>query len=278
MPDNFLYSSLTEEGYTNMVTAEDLNNIAIDLGYAEYSHFPEEPPQSAVSALNQITQDLTSKGILQIGNCCKVSMSDGVITVADGVCVFENGAKKRLTEAVSFPYIEGGTNYVYLFNNVSGNQIQLICSLEAPTDGNDYVMLAEVKSSTVTDKRYWSISKVGNGVNIMQEHTETFIFKAGYYNSNTNTYTIRYTEKIIDIPYGANFIIFEDRYISTSKPIAIALFEGEEVDLLFDPGYVRYSFLFKKEGSKLHILTHQPGGNKSNSIPDESKTLTFWLA
>ena len=40
------------------VTAQDLNNIAVDLGYADYSHFPETPPQSAVSALNQITADL----------------------------------------------------------------------------------------------------------------------------------------------------------------------------------------------------------------------------
>ncbi|MBQ8587976.1 MAG: hypothetical protein IJ454_01145, partial [Clostridia bacterium] len=219
MSDNFLYSESTEDGYTNVVTAEDLNNIAIDLGLPEYSRFPEEPPQSAVAALNGITQDLTSKGVLQIGSCMNVTIADGVISVADGVCVMESGAKKRLTEAVSFPYIEGGTNYVYLFNNVSGNQIQLICSLEAPTDGTDYVMLAEVKSSSVTDKRYWSISKVGNGVNIMQEHTETFIFKARYYNSNTDTSTIQYTEKIIDIPYGANFIIFEDSYISTSEPI-----------------------------------------------------------
>ena len=113
MPDNFLNSELTENGYTNMVTADDLNNIAVDLGIPDYSRFPEEPPQSAVSALNAITMDLTSKGILQIGSCMNVSVSDNVITVADGVCVMDNGAKKRLTEPVNLPCIEGGTNYVY---------------------------------------------------------------------------------------------------------------------------------------------------------------------
>ena len=58
-----------------LVTANDLNQIAVDLGAADYTHFPETPPQSAVSALNQITSDLTTAGILQIGNQCAVGDS-----------------------------------------------------------------------------------------------------------------------------------------------------------------------------------------------------------
>lgn len=143
------------------VTAEDLNNIAVDLGYADYSHFPEDPPQSAVSALNQITADLTSAGILQIGNKCAVSISDTTIVVQDGVCVFGNGAKKRIEGTLTVDFIEGGTNYVYLFNNVSGNVIQLVNSLTAPTSG-DYVMLAEIDTDkTVRTTRTFSRAKIG---------------------------------------------------------------------------------------------------------------------
>lgn len=65
-----------------LVTANDLNQIAVDLGAADYTHFPETPPQSAVSALNQITSDLTTAGILQIGNQCAVGISENTIVVA----------------------------------------------------------------------------------------------------------------------------------------------------------------------------------------------------
>ena len=156
MSDSFLYGQV--------VTAEELNNIAIDLGYPDYSHFPENPPESAVSALNQITADLTSEGILMTGNRCKVSMSDNTITVQDGVCVFRNGAKKRIDEGevVSIQYIEGGTNYVYFLNNISGNKIELINSLESPKTSDDYVILATIEDKKVIDSRKISTSKVAN--------------------------------------------------------------------------------------------------------------------
>ena len=142
------------------VTASDLNHIAIDLGYPEYSHFPENPPQSAVSALNQITADLTGAGLLMVGNRCKVTISGNTITVQDGVCVFANGAKKRIEESVSLEYIEGDTNYVYLYNDFAGNKIEVINSLTKPNSSDDYVMLATITNKKVADKRRLSTSKV----------------------------------------------------------------------------------------------------------------------
>ncbi len=246
MPDNFLYSSLTEDGYTNMVTAEDLNNIAVDLGYADYSHFPEDPPQSAVSALNQITQDLTSKGILQIGNCCKVSVADGVITVADGVCVFESGAKKRLTEPVTLTFIEGSVNYVYMLNNITENQIQIITSLNNPAESEypiDYVMLAEISSGgTVTDRRYWSISKVGSGRNVVLTIERKFYFPS-YKNPNLPTYEYDISQ------IGANFVIFGWEF-NSRQPYVYKLEDGAEVQAEYrGDRYIR----FKKEGSRFFL-------------------------
>ncbi len=280
MSDNFLYSSLTEEGYTNMVTAEDLNNIAADLGYAEYSHFPEEPPQSAVSALNQITQDLTSKGILQIGNCCKVSINENTITVADGVCVFENGAKKRLTEPVTLAFIEGSVNYVYMLNNITENRIQVVTSINNPAESEyaiDYVMLAEIsKSKAVKDRRYWSISKTGNGKNIVTEHTAEFKFVPEYYNASTGEYERRYTEYVFDISQsGANYLLFYKTSYLKSYPIAINL--NREIDIFVMVDKLGHAMEITKEGTKLYMRSYSYHGNKANSLPTEYETKTFWL-
>lgn len=149
------------------VTAEELNNIAIDLGYADYSYFPEEPPQSAVSALNQITADLTGAGILQIGNKCSVAITGQRLIVQDGVCVFASGAKKRLENAVTVDFIDGGTNYLYFLNNISGNTISLINSLTAPITG-DFVMLAEIsEDKIVRQRRSFSRAKINKlGLNL----------------------------------------------------------------------------------------------------------------
>lgn len=272
MSDTFLYSEATEDGYTNEVTPEDLNNIAIDLGIPDYSRFPEEPPQSAVAALNGITQDLTTKGVLQIGSKCEVSIADGVVTVADGVIVFDSGAKKRLETAVTLNFIEGAVNYVYAFNNVSGNQIQLICGHDAPVDGTDYVMLAEVsESQKVSDRRYWSISKVGNGVNIAKEISASIILRSNNSDGSPNYAYLEY-----DISNcGASFFIFLNEDHCSSYPIAIPLEEGVEVDFRFNPGYFPSEhMLIKKEGGKLYIRSYlYDNGNKTRL-----NNITFYLA
>ncbi len=274
MTDNFLYSAETEEGtYTNVVTAEDLNYIAIDLGYADYSRFPEEPPQSAVSALNQITQDLTSKGILQIGSCCSVSLSEDKIIVADGVCVFENGAKKRILTPQTLDKIADGTNYIYLLNSEAANKIELICSIELPSEESDYVLLAEIVDDDVTDKRYWSISKVGGGLNIVNEYTEKFEFKPQFYNGSE--YIQQYTDYEYDIPFGANYFIVNASEYLSSYPIALHLKEGEALEWIYDRRYANYYFSFLKEGRKLKIRTFNRTGNKENSVATRYLTLNY---
>ncbi len=141
------------------VTASDLNNIAIDLGYADYSHFPETPPQSAVSALNQITGDLVSAGVLLTGNKCNVTFSDNKIYVATGIIIFDSGAKKRIEEVQSLDVLDGGTNYIYGLNDTANNTIELVCSLTEPTTG-DFVKLAEVADGVVTDIRTYPTAAV----------------------------------------------------------------------------------------------------------------------
>lgn len=142
------------------VTAADLNNIAVDLGYADYSHFPESPPQSAVSALNQITKDLVTCGILQTGNNCAVGIVGGKARIDCGVIVFESGAKKRLDEAVLIDLKSGTDCCIYALNDEANNVIKIVCSEEFPIEG-DFVRLAKISSeNTITDLRQFAAAKV----------------------------------------------------------------------------------------------------------------------
>ncbi|MBQ7975412.1 MAG: hypothetical protein IJ300_06970 [Clostridia bacterium] len=140
------------------VTAQDLNDIAIDLGYADYSHFPEETPPSAVAALNQITADLVTPGVLLAGNRCAVTYADGIIYVDTGIIVFASGAKKRIESIQQLQALEG-TSCVYALNDTINNTISLVCASEFPTEG-DFVKLASVTSGEITDSRIYSTAKV----------------------------------------------------------------------------------------------------------------------
>lgn len=143
------------------VTAQDLNNIAIDLGYAEYSHFPENPPQSAVSALNQITADLTTKGVLLSGNRCMVTYASNKIYVDTGIIVFESGAKKRIETTQTLDFISGVTNYIYALHDTNANKISIINSSTAPSNG-DFVSLATISANgSVVYTAPLSTAKVG---------------------------------------------------------------------------------------------------------------------
>lgn len=157
--------------YNETVTAQNLNDIAKDLGLALYTEFPKDPPQSAVSALNQITADLTAAGILSEGNCMKVYRGDTAVSVSSGVCVFENGAKARISDMESVGIIPGCANYIYLKNNTQSNRITLECSAEEPKTG-DFVMLAVIsEDGEVFDRRKFSRSKTYLGTGETAEGT-----------------------------------------------------------------------------------------------------------
>lgn len=145
------------------VSAADLNNIAVDLGDAEFSHFPETAPQSAVSALNSITADLVTAGIIYDDNACNVSLSsdETKVYVGKGIIVFSNGAKIRITEQQTFDisFINTGDTYkLYASYNEDANIAALNISETYPVSG-EYVKIAEIK-------------KIGGiGVSITQNRT-----------------------------------------------------------------------------------------------------------
>ncbi len=152
MADTFLYNQT--------VTADDLNSIAIDLGVADYSYFPETPPQSAVSALNQITADLIGKGVLFSLNKCNVTVSNNVATVNTGIIVFDSGAKKRITTAQTINLLSNSVNYIYALNDEINNKILLVTNTAFPTSG-DFVKLAIVSADgVVSQAQEWCSSTI----------------------------------------------------------------------------------------------------------------------
>lgn len=137
--------------YNQEVTADMLNDIAIDLGATSFSKFADGEPY-AVNELNEITSALVGKGVLLTGERCRVTYNDGMICVADGVIVFENGAKIKLFEPQTFTALDG-TSYVYALNDTTNNIAKLVCSAEEPDGSADHVMLAKVEGDMVTGLR-----------------------------------------------------------------------------------------------------------------------------
>ena len=169
MTDSFL---LNQE-----VTATMLNDVAIDLGAASFSKF-QNGVETAVSELNGITQELTSRGVLRSGNQCEPSYSNGAVSVATGVVVFETGAKRKLTENIAIEIPSSDTHYVYFENDHNLNEIFLRASTDAPDTNSDTVMIATVQNSVCNDAREWSTPKVtmasGEGAHSGEEITCTF--------------------------------------------------------------------------------------------------------
>lgn len=232
-----------------VVTAEDLNHIAVDLGAADYSQFPETPPQSAVSALNQITADLATAGILQIGNKCAVSISGNTITVQSGVCVFDSGAKKRIEDTLTIDFMSGVTNYVYFLNDELNNQIRLMNAQSEPATG-DFVMLAQIAADkTVTDRRRFSLSKVGSGVSLWT------ILDNIFPSLSTDSYKSYDTGKpnfTIVIPHDDT--VFAGSTSAIGYPGFVDLSDGEEHGIYIRPANgAAGTIYYKKEGSVLLV-------------------------
>ncbi|MBQ7974217.1 MAG: hypothetical protein IJ300_00800 [Clostridia bacterium] len=141
------------------VTLTDLNEIAIDLGYTNFSAFSAE--KFGVDELNQITADLVSSGVLRTGANgalgCEVIVSEGEAEVQTGVIVFESGAKIRITEPVGIELVAG--TYIYAIYDATIGRASLEVSETAPE--GDYVMLAQVDAdSVIADRRSACVAKV----------------------------------------------------------------------------------------------------------------------
>lgn len=162
-----------------IITGELLNNIAADLGLPEFNKFGEN--KFGVDELNNITGDLTGKGILNIYEKCLPTIFGNTISIAPGIIVFDSGAKLRLTEPATFEIENTDMLYIYAVNDTVNNQV-LITALYEPLTVGDYLLLCEIKEGTLYDKRLFSKSKVvALDGNLIQEE----ILSSPYIEKNT---------------------------------------------------------------------------------------------
>lgn len=140
--------------YDQLVTAQDLNNIAVDLGAGDFSVFTDSSPY-AVDKLNEITAALVGSGISSSLNKFEVSVNDNSVTVNTGIAFFESGRKIKFTAPVTLPLQSGE---LYFEENQSTGNVSLNIG-ELPID--NYIHLATINEDlTITDKRTIAKAKV----------------------------------------------------------------------------------------------------------------------
>ena len=147
--------------YNQSVTANDLNEIASDLGAASFNGFGTE--KFGAAELNNITKDLVGKGYLNVKNKCKPTVSaDGKLTIQSGIIVFSDGAKKVFDEPRTYSFDARG-RVIYFKHDIANGMITINYQTSYPAN-DDYVPLCEVTSDgTLIDKRVFSVAKVNLG-------------------------------------------------------------------------------------------------------------------
>ena len=140
------------------ISAQTLNNIAIDLGKDDFAAFSDGETY-AVDKLNLITAELAGAGIIpSVKNEMAVTVSNGKITVAEGVGIFSNGMKVRLETPVTLDF--NGTE-VYVFIKYDSFLNSLTINSSEEEENGDYILpLAKISADgTVTDMRCFSKGK-----------------------------------------------------------------------------------------------------------------------
>lgn len=140
--------------YDQLVTSQDLNNIAIDLGAGNFSVFTDSSPY-AVDKLNEITSALVGSGISSALDKFKISINNDGIVVGAGMAIFKSGRKIKLTEPLTLPLQTGD---VYFEENQSTGNVSLNIG-ELPVD--NYIHLATINEDlTISDRRVYAKAKV----------------------------------------------------------------------------------------------------------------------
>lgn len=140
--------------YDEMVTAQNLNEIAVDLGVGDFSVFADETPY-AVGKLNEITQSLVGSGISSALNKFEITVNSENVIVGTGIAFFSSGKKLKLKMPVTLPFKSGE---LYLYEKQSTGVVSINIG-ELPAD--NYIHLATInEDATYTDRRTIAKAKV----------------------------------------------------------------------------------------------------------------------
>lgn len=255
------------------VTLEDLNNVAVDLGHADFSAFDTE--KFGVDKLNQITSDLVSSGVLRTGENgalgCEVIVSDGKAYVQAGIIVFASGAKMRITDPVGIDLLPN--TFIYAMLDLATGTAKLEASENEPA--GDYVLLAKVDADgTLADRRSSCVAKVNltaDPQNIYREFTVSVELDYG-----------GVTEVDVGSSAFSYIYVIKSKKTTTSETNsytpryenASPLLDGAEevsISLSKSRDYTQDRYGFRKEGQYLFIT------NLEGETVCKKKTLSFIL-
>lgn len=232
-----------------VVTAADMNNIAIDLGSADFNAFNEQTP-TAVSLLNNITADLVTPGILLKWNNCLVTVENSKIYVDTGVIVFNNGSKKRIESKQYLGEFTAEKN-IYAINDIANNVISLVSSESLPEEGSDYILLGTVSADgVVTDKRTFSQA------NAVFTNTAKIIKIPSLYVPNKES------GKVATIDISGHYI----NYIFCYAPAEFDGMKYVNVRLKDEYTVLRNQIYIKKEGNTIYIRSQEYGWTIENIV------------
>lgn len=115
---------------------------------------------NVLSDLNTAVSEVTSEGVQLFVDSCKLTKTDGVYKIGEGVCFMPDGSTITFdSDGYEISPVSGVKNYVYLKRNETMNRIDVIVSQTAGGDGT--VPIAEIgEGGAITDTRKFSKAKV----------------------------------------------------------------------------------------------------------------------
>lgn len=176
--------------YNQEVTADMLNDIAIDLGNTSFNGFGAE--KFGADELNGITASLVGAGVLLSGDMCRITAADQKLYAQSGTIVFANGAKKTITTAVDLGVAK--ECYIYAINQQLEGKCKIVTASELPTAG-DIVKLARVTEyGEIVDLRSIATAKIdfaGGNRYVYAEYNQR-LFPSSEYETLTNVDIVKW--------------------------------------------------------------------------------------
>ncbi len=115
---------------------------------------------NVLSDLNDATAEVVSEGVQSFPDSCRLTLTDGVYKIGEGVCFMPDGSAITFdADGYEITPLKDKKSYVYIKRNDTMNTIDVVVSEEAGGDGS--VPIAEIDlDGTIYDKRQYSTAKV----------------------------------------------------------------------------------------------------------------------
>ena len=262
--------------YDAAVTTTDLANIAIDLGKSTFT-FTET--KFGADALNQITEDLATAGIIPgLLNEFEV-FSSTRISVAPGVAIFPDGSKVRSKNYIYIDKVTGEDTYLRLVRANDGNVFLRYTSEPKIASYEQSVELARFDSEgNMTSTRQYAQGRTALASNLSTtvdlsgvwsaSPQKTLVNQAQLLTSGT---AIPYHYAVIslrDKGYDRSDLDFGNRYGETVlynlQTNTYTTYSGESYTSLDITGSMRYQISFEYSDGYFKIYTQSDSATMAN--------------